>query len=43
MIMEKNIKSYVIIYVYNWVTLLHSRDWDNIVSQLYFNKKKRIL
>ena len=26
-------------YVYNWVTFLCSRDWHNIVNQLYFNKK----
>ena len=25
--------------MYNWVTLLYSRDWRNIVNQLYFNKK----
>ena len=28
-------------YVYNWVTLLYSRDWYNIVNQLYFNLKKK--
>ena len=27
------------IYVYNGVTLLYSRNYHNIVSQLYFNKK----
>ena len=36
--MEKNIKKECL-YVYNWVTLLYSRDWHNIVNQLYFNKK----
>ena len=25
--------------MYNWVTLLYSRDWHNTVNQLYFNKK----
>ena len=25
--------------MYDWVTLLHSRSWHNIVNQLYFNKK----
>ena len=25
--------------VYNWVTRLYSRDWHNVVYQLYFNKK----
>ena len=26
------------IYVYDWVTLLYRRKWQNIVNQLYFNK-----
>ena len=25
------------LYVYNWVTLLYSRDWHNTVHQLHFN------
>ena len=29
------------IYVYNRVTLLYSRDWHNIVNQLYVNKLKK--
>ena len=37
-IMEKNIK---IIDAYNRITLLYSRDWHNIVNQLYFNKMKK--
>ena len=37
--MEKNIKKECM-YVYNWVTLLYSRDWHSIVNQLYFNLKK---
>ena len=28
------------LFVYNWITLLYSRDWHGIVNQLYFNKKK---
>ena len=36
--MEKTIKKECL-YVYNWVTLLYSRDWQNTVNQLYFNKK----
>ena len=28
-------------YVYNFVTLLYSRDWHNSVNQPYFKKKKR--
>ena len=28
------------IYVYNWVTLLYSRNEYNIVNKLYFNKNK---
>ena len=26
--------------MYNWVTLLYNRDWQKIVNQLSFNKKK---
>ena len=26
-------------YVYDWVTILYSRNWHNIVNQLYLNKK----
>ena len=26
------------IYMYNWITLLYSRNLHNIVNQLYFNK-----
>ena len=29
------------IYMYNWITLLYSRNSHNIVKQLYFNKKKK--
>ena len=28
------------IYMYDWVTLLDSRNWHNIVNQVYFNKNK---
>ena len=27
--------------MYDWVTLLYSRKWHNIVKQLYFNLKKK--
>ena len=30
------------IYTYNWVTLLYSRNWPNIVNQLYFNFIKTV-
>ena len=30
-------------HVYNWVTLLYSRDWHKIVNQLYVNKLKKSL
>ena len=36
--MKKNIKTEYIIYAYNWVTLLYSKDWHNIVNQLYYNQ-----
>ena len=26
-------------YIYDWVTLLHSRNWHNVVNHLYFNFK----
>ena len=26
--------------MYDWVILLYSRNWHNIVNQLYFKKKK---
>ena len=25
------------IYIYDWVTLLYSRNWHNIINQLYLN------
>ena len=34
------------VYMYDWVTLLDSSNWQNIVNQLYLKikkKKKRIL
>ena len=41
--MENNIKRRYIyrLYIYDWITFLYSRNWHNIVNQLYFNKKKR--
>ena len=27
--------------MYDWVTLLYSRNWYNIVNQLYFKYKKK--
>ena len=27
------------IYMYDWVTILHSQNWHNTVNQLYTNKK----
>ena len=35
---EKNLKENECEYMYNWITLLYSRNYDNIVNQLYFNK-----
>ena len=26
------------VYIYNWITLLYSRNYHNMVNQLYFNK-----
>ena len=33
------IKERECIYLYDWITLLHSRNWHNIVNQQYFNEK----
>ena len=30
------------VYMFDWVTLLYSRNWHNTVNQLYFNKNKKI-
>ena len=42
--MEENMKKRmcvcVCVCVYEWVTLLHSRNWHNNVDELYFNLKK---
>ena len=37
--MEKNMKRNT--YMYNWITLLHSNGWCNIINQLYFNKQTK--
>ena len=44
---EKNLKENGCVYMYNQITLLYSRNYHNLVNQLYFNKmlkndKKRI-
>ena len=36
--MEDNMRKRMYI-MYDWVTLLDSRNWHNIVTQLYFNKE----
>ena len=38
--MEENMKKNI--YLFNWVTLLYSRNEHNIVRQLYVNKIKKI-
>ena len=30
-------KKKVCMYMYEWVTLLYSRNWQNIINQLHFN------
>ena len=37
---KKNI--YIHIYTHTWVTFLYSRNWYNIVNQLYFNKNRKV-
>ena len=36
---EKYIHLYPYIWIYDWVTLLYSRNWHHTVNQLYFNTK----
>ena len=36
--MENSTKN---IYMYDWVTLLYSKNWHNTANQLYFNKKEK--
>ena len=35
---EKNLKKNGYVYMYNYITLLYSRNYHNIVNQLYFNR-----
>ena len=35
---EKNLKKNECVYMYNWITLLYSRNYYNIVNEPYFNK-----
>ena len=37
-IWEKNLKENGCVYMYNWITLLYSRNYHNTVNQLYVNK-----
>ena len=42
---EKNLRENGYVYMYDWVTLLYSRNDHNLVNQLYFHKtffKKRL-
>ena len=32
-------RKYIRVCVWDWVTFLYSRNWQNIINQLYFNKK----
>ena len=36
--MEKESEKKGCMYMYNWIILLYSRDYHNIVNKLYFNK-----
>ena len=29
--------------MYNWITLLYSKDWHNIVNQLHVNKRIKLV
>ena len=37
--MEDNMRK-IYIHMYDWVTMLYSRNWHNTVNQLYSNKNK---
>ena len=39
--MEDNMAKRMRIYMYDWVTLLYSRNWHNIAHQLYSDFLKR--
>ena len=39
--LEDNMRKGMYICVYDWVTLLYSRNWHNTVNQLYSNNKKK--
>ena len=34
---EKNLKKNIYVYMYNCVTLMYSRNYHNIVNQLYYS------
>ena len=34
---RKKRKNIYVYHIYDWVTLLYSQDWHNIVNQLFFN------
>ena len=38
-LMEDNVRKGMYMYICDWITLLYSRNWHNILNQLYFNKK----
>ena len=40
-ILGKNLKENGYVHMYNWITLLYSRNYHNIVNELYFNKALR--
>ena len=35
-----DMKKRMYLYMYDWVTMLYSRNWHDIVNQPYFNFKK---
>ena len=36
----KTMRKRMSIYIYDWVTMLYSRNWHNTVNWLYFNRNK---
>ena len=39
---EKNLSKNGYMHMYDWVTLLYSRNYHNLVSQLHFNKNLKV-
>ena len=41
--LEVGLLDHMVVYIYNWVTMLYSRNWHNTVNYLHSNKKRYII